>query len=95
MKFCISRRLDAQKEIHSCVCRLSVLLVFEYEMLPGSIFVLPIDSPLFSLAFVHFKRQYQFTALLFCFVQMEANVLSVKLVVRYYLLHVIQYVRIS
>lgn len=31
------------------VC-LSVLLLFKYEMLPGSIFVLPIDSPLFSLA---------------------------------------------
>lgn len=37
------------------VC-LSVLLLFKYEMLPGSIFVLPVDSPLFSLAFVHFKR---------------------------------------
>lgn len=48
--------MDAQKEVHSCVCRLSVLLLFKYEMVPGSIFVFPIDSPLFSLAFVHFKR---------------------------------------
>lgn len=37
------------------VC-LTVLLLFKYEMLPGSIFVLPIVSLLFSLAFVYFKR---------------------------------------
>lgn len=55
MKFCISRKMNALK-VHSCVCRLSVLKLFKYEMLPGSIFVLPIDSPLFSLAFVHIKR---------------------------------------
>lgn len=40
-------------------CLLSVLLLFKYEMLPGSIFVLPIDSPLFTLAFQ--KRRYHFT----------------------------------
>lgn len=56
MKFCVSRRRDAQKKKYTVVFAVSVFLLFKYEMLPGSIFVLPIDSPLFSLAFVHLKR---------------------------------------
>lgn len=45
-----------KKKKYTVVFAVSVFLLFKYEMLPGSIFVLPIDSPLFSLAFVHLKR---------------------------------------
>lgn len=77
MKFCASRRMDAQKQVLSRVRRLSVPLFFKYEMLPGSIFVLPFDSPLSSLAFVHIKTGG--VVLLSCCVgnvQMKASVHS-------------------
>lgn len=73
----------------SCVCCLSVLLLFKYEMLPGSIFVLPIDSPLFSLAFVRFKRGY-ISLHRRCFAVYKWKQMYVigQAVVSYYLLHV-------
>lgn len=82
--------MGAQKEVHSCVCCLSVLLLFKYEMLPGSIFVLPIDSPLFSLAFVHFKSDISLLPLLRCvgLCTNGSRCMFGQTVVNYYLLHV-------
>lgn len=50
---------DKKKKKYTVVFAVCCLLL--YKMLPGSIFVLPTDSPLFSLAFVRQKRRYQFT----------------------------------
>lgn len=58
MKFRVSRATDAHKKKSTQLCSLSVVfLLYKYKMLPGSIFVLPIDSPLFSVAFVRFQKE--------------------------------------
>lgn len=53
--------MDAQKR-STQLRLLSVLLLFKYEMLPGSIFVLPIDSPLFTSLCAFQKRLSVYTA---------------------------------